>query len=961
MALTNALTWLIVALAACLVPLFAFQEISRARARAKKARTNRCLSAILDGTWGDRRPLRENKRHLRGYRSWKPILDSWIALSGSIVPDEDEIARARLFFSERNADLLFIRRLRIRSAFQRCRSAYYLGFLDTERSGKALALALRQEPSEVVKLYLIGALARLGNGSALPDIVDSLKGCSEAFIRRITGLLIGFQSSFIAYFPHLETRHEREIVTLILEFARIAPYQLFEGYLRGIALAESAPRDARVRAFACLMESYPLTLDPADYLDSPDAETRRIAYASLGSKTDRVSAHILLNRATGAVPTKESGDREIALTELTRMARQTSEIFVYLVSLLRADPDAETESALCQAASCRLDWFLLKTGNGEASLGESVVAKALESGKASDLISFLNDNHDADIENRLVAIILRHAAAGAESLDALRMYLKPTTLQKVGLSPLPLPQKRLKESLESVRRGPLFTILAAVGALFPALATVAWIASPGAGLLSAIRSGLDATLAAFAWYAFALNTFYLFLACNAWAEADRQNAFHSIKDESFLFSPNMLPSISILAPAYNEASSIVQSVESLLASHYPEFEVIVVNDGSKDDTLSLLIARFDLERTDITGEGKLQTQPIRGVYANPRIPSLKVIDKINGGKADSLNVGINFASGEYVLGIDSDSLLERDSLLTLVSAFLDSEIPVVASGGNILPVNGCEVDGGTIVAERIPKNPIALAQTVEYLRAFATGRLGWSRIGSLMIISGAFGIFRREEVLAINGYLTGSEKFEKDTVGEDMELVILLTRDLRERRVPHRMLYNSLANCWTEVPSRLKILKRQRDRWQRGLIDILSFHRRMIGNPLYGAHGIIGFPYYAIFEVIGPWFELLGTLALVASLAFGWQSASTLGFLLASNFLYGFALSLLSLCISGRGKPPFTAAGRIGLAAVSVIETLGIRQIISFFRLTGFVGVLRKKTGWGSMARSGFQGKRRKA
>lgn len=354
----------------------------------------------------------------------------------------------------------------------------------------------------------------------------------------------------------------------------------------------------------------------------------------------------------------------------------------------------------------------------------------------------------------------------------------------------------------------------------------------------------------------------------------------------------------------------------------------------------------------------LRTQPVRAIYANPRIPELRVIDKINGGKADSLNVGLNAARMEYVLGIDSDSILERDALLTLASSFLDEDLPVVASGGNIMPVNGCTVDRGVLREKRIPPRAIPLLQTIEYLRSFMNGRMGWARLDSLMIISGAFGLFRRENVLGINGYLTSREKYERDTVGEDMELVVRLSRSLRERKVRHKILYHYKANCWTEVPSSVKILKRQRERWQRGLIDILSFHRTMIGNPRYGKYGLIGFPYFLAFEVIGPWFELLGTVLFVIGVATGWIDRGVFLFLLGSNFILSFALSATALFICDRDGPQFTLRDRIALVFVSLVETLGFRQLMSFFRITGYIGVLRKVTGWGTMTRTGFTGKK---
>ncbi len=291
---------------------------------------------------------------------------------------------------------------------------------------------------------------------------------------------------------------------------------------------------------------------------------------------------------------------------------------------------------------------------------------------------------------------------------------------------------------------------------------------------------------------------------------------------------------------------------------------------------------------------------------------------------------------------------------------MDEERPVIASGGNILPVNGCTVNLGAIIDRRVPKRAIPLFQTIEYLRSFLNGRLGWTRLRSLMIISGAFGLFRKEEVIRVNGYLTSAERHGKDTVGEDMELVVRLARYMKEKKKAFRILYNAKATCWTEVPATISVLKRQRERWQRGLIDILFFHRKMIANPRYGSYGLVGFPYYLLFEVIGPWIELLGLGVFIAAVAAGFTDRSLIILVLASNFLLSFALSMASLYTSEREEPLFPPIDRILLILAALGETIGFRQIVSFFRISGFVSILRKITGWGTMTRTGFRMKRSK-
>ncbi|HEX8261241.1 MAG TPA: glycosyltransferase family 2 protein [Allosphingosinicella sp.] len=275
------------------------------------------------------------------------------------------------------------------------------------------------------------------------------------------------------------------------------------------------------------------------------------------------------------------------------------------------------------------------------------------------------------------------------------------------------------------------------------------------------------------------------------------------------------PAISVLAPAFNEEVTIVQSVKSLLALHYPDFEVIVVNDGSKDGTLDRLIEGFGLGPVERFHELAVEHRPIRGLYASERLPRLLVVDKENGGKSDALNAGINLARSPIFCSMDADSLLEPDALIRAVRPFVEDPTRTVAVGGTIRIANGSRIEGGRVLDVGLPRNLLALIQIVEYLRAFLMARLALSKMGVLTVISGAFGLFRRQTAVAVGGYRHG-------TVGEDMELVVRLHRRLREQKIAYRIEFIPEPVCWTEVPEDLTILGRQRARWQRGALETFA-------------------------------------------------------------------------------------------------------------------------------------------
>lgn len=937
---TDAFLAAIMVFSSIILLLWVMQSLKKLWKKNLIARAERNLAIILTGgTLSGRQTLRSD-------HSNQKILDAWVSLLQTVLPDEKEKSWFRAFALSSGLDMYWIRRLRARSVFTRSRAAHYLGYLDTDRSKRALAVALKHENKESVRLYTIHSLTRLGVYSALPDIIDTLQGSSNRFILQVTGLLLDFQSSFIALFPNLETRVDPEIRTLILEYARLAPFKDFGAYLMRIFNDPETERPLRLKALDCLLESYPYTINPSDYLEDTDTMIAQRACDALAARPGKANALVLLRKA------RTPENREHALQSLSVMVRKSNDVFLFLNDRLGIERDPETRSFLCQVLSVRLDYYLLHRKEETDETARDIITAVLATGKINEVISFLNANHDSRLERFVLSILQSAIQAGAPWLQELQTYLAPTILQKIGIPKKPESQTGTAKN-EYVPRLPLTMLLFGIMLILPLFIAHAYV-DGNDSLLSMLFAASRNFLYFFSFYSITLTFFYFLLTAGATIESRRQSRLRTLKEPSFLFSKNMLPSITILAPAYNEEASILASVESLRHVLYPAVDIVVINDGSKDRTLQLLIDHFSLERQEADYMQPLHTQRIRGVYSNPSIPELLVMDKVNGGKADSLNAGINLAKGEYILGIDSDSLLDRNALLSIASAIIDEEDPVVASGGNILPVNGCTVNRGAIIDCRVPKQGIPLFQTIEYLRSFLNGRLGWARLRSLMIISGAFGLFRKEAVIQVNGYLTSSERHGKDTVGEDMELVVRLARYMKDNKNPFRILYNAKATCWTEVPVTLSILKRQRERWQRGLIDILSFHRNMFLNPRYGNYGMIGFPYYLLYEVIGPWIEVLGLGVFIASIAAGFTDRSLITLVLASNFLFSFALSLTSIYTSERDGPVFPVKDRILLILASLGETIGFRQIVSFYRISGFVSILRKVTGWGTMTRTGF-------
>ncbi|MGU7774696.1 glycosyltransferase family 2 protein [Burkholderia sp. MR1-5-21] len=408
------------------------------------------------------------------------------------------------------------------------------------------------------------------------------------------------------------------------------------------------------------------------------------------------------------------------------------------------------------------------------------------------------------------------------------------------------------------------------------------------------------------------------------------------------------PPITLLAPAYNEELGIVDCVKALFALEYPLTEVIVINDGSTDNTLGVLTDAFELMPTQRTFDAVVAHKPIRGIYVSRVHPNLLVIDKENGGKADAMNAGINLARAPLFCAIDSDSLLESDALLRIVRPFVEQPQRTVAVGGVVRVVNGCRIQSGRVVEIRAPRRFLPLVQSIEYLRAFLMARVAWSGVDTLMLISGAFGLFRRDVAVQVGGFGT-------DTIGEDLDLVIKIHRHLRDQRRPYNIAFLTDPICWTEAPESLQVLKGQRCRWQRGALEVFFKQRDMLFRPRYGRIGWLGMGQILIVDVLGPLAELSGYILLPAFWALGWINVSYLNAFLSLVFLFGMFLSVSSLVLAELATHPFPRLGDLlRLALAAVIENFGYRQLNSYWRMLGWWQFLRKDKSWGKMTRVGF-------
>jgi len=446
-------------------------------------------------------------------------------------------------------------------------------------------------------------------------------------------------------------------------------------------------------------------------------------------------------------------------------------------------------------------------------------------------------------------------------------------------------------------------------------------------------------------------TTYLVLTVYSAVSLRRYLRKNSYVDYNSIVSSPLAPTVSVIAPAYNEDRTIIDNIRTLLSLYYNNYEVIVVNDGSSDSSLQKMIEAYELEKVNYYFDYRIPCRRIRGVYKsqNRSFKKLTVVDKVNGGKADSLNAGLNVSKNELVVSIDADSIMEPDALLKLVKPFMEAkDKKVIGAGGVIRIANSCEVSGGHINKIHLPDKFLPRAQVMEYTRAFLMGRMAWSELDGLLLISGALGMFDREVVIQSGGYRT-------DTVGEDMELVVRIRRHMADQNISYDVVYIPDPLCWTEVPDTVKILARQRSRWTRGTMETLITHRRLFLNRKYGKLGLLGYPYWLFFEYLAPIIEFLGIiwftfLAITGKL--NWPF-----FLLLSGFVYFFAVSLSIWSVLFEEITFHKYEKRrdvMKLIGTAFLEPIFYHPMVMLMSIKGNIDKLFKRNTWGKMERKGF-------
>ena len=904
-----------------------------------------------------------------------PISD-YLKMKQSVQLNEVERERVHKVIDINKVEKLYFKRINSIFRTNRIEAIIYLGTIKTEKARLVLENKLIKEKDITVKLYIAIALNDIFNKESISALISSLQNANRFYRDKVNMLIAEFGEDFNSFLPKIIRTDKIEVKELIVDFASVYFSDILKGFLvdlidnkdieirriqrfyemkssrkKFISSKKDEEKYLKLVYKACdiLVQYYPSELNAKKYLNSEDINIKNMAISSLSDLNSKENINKLL------LFLKDENTSRSAINAISKIIERNPDYINIVVNSFNKDKDQKVKEKLAKILSKRIEYFIMNLSGNNKEASAEIIKEILLQGRTSEVIDFLNKNKDMDIQKKLVVIIREVISKTNKYNIEFSRYLNVSILSKCGLSPLKEEKQIKNEKKDKKLIVNVYLVLFISIIIFPCvyllsnMRTIYYL-----NIYQHIKNFVVEFNYYIAYYVLTISSIYFILLVLSYLNVRKQVRLWNIKSSSLLFKKNVLPSVSIIAPAYNEEKTIIESANSLLNLKYPDYELIIVNDGSNDNTLERLIKYFNLIRVNNIYEYKLNTKLVRGVFINPSRPKLIVVDKYNGGKADSLNTGINISSKEYICGIDADSILEEDALLKLASLTLDSGMETPALGGNIFPINGCIVENGYIKDKHIPKSNLGRFQTIEYIRAFMAGRLGWAYVNSLLLISGAFGLFRKERVISVGGYLTSSGKFEKDTVGEDMELVVRISRFMKEKDIIHKICYGFNANCWTEVPEDIKTLKNQRYRWHKGLIDILNFHKKMICNPEYGRIGIFAMSYFFIFEVIGPIIEIQGMIMVILAIMLGLMNMKIALILFIVTILIGMIISTTSLIIAEIDLENFSMKDLLILIVYAIIENFGPRQFFSIWRVSALFKVLKKPVGWQKAQRKGF-------
>lgn len=865
------------------------------------------------------------------------------------------------FYTKKKPKLLrkFILQMKSKNKIKRANASFSLRFYGFE-GVQILSGFLGIEKSSSIRFKICESLLFTQSYDLIPLILDSaVKEYENGNMMRFSQYIAILQdhSEITANIISSRYPYNKAETIIGIRICRFFPSSSLEKLL--IESLMSDDNDLSSEAASVIYHIVPTMLDSQFFLRHKNNEIRKYAIKALGrvqniDNFDRLLQFLL-----------EEENEQYAISALEDAIKNKDEFKDKLLDIFFKIDDISIKIKLAPILESFLYYFLEEK---DWFLNEKIIdliEYCIKNGLIYNIVSYLNNNEDKKTEEILILKIV-------QVLDIVN-FKKPEYEKRIKIFEeftsslnddicqthnFP-PKKKIetqKAPTASKKDKPLLVTLSIILFLAPFILFYLLKKENFFSFFTWLKSFIIFYIKFFGYYALTINLISFIFLLFANLEIIKQNRQKNSISYLNYFQKGVLPSISVIVPAFREEATIVQNVRSLLALKYPSFEVIVVNDGSPDNTMKVLKENFELERIPfIHSTEHIDTAPIIGVYKSKLHSNLFVIDKLNGGKADSLNAGINLANCQYVCGIDADSLLEQDALLHAISPIIESDEKIIATGGKIMPVNGCIVENGSLIKIALGKNLFARFQTMEYLRAYFTGRLGWSYIKSLLIISGAFGVFERKAVLEIGGYMTFRTKARQNTVGEDMELIVRLRRYSIEKKEKAMINYSINATCWTEVPESFKILRKQRDRWQRGLIEILLFHRKMIFNKNYGRVGTIALPYYLIFETLGPFYEVMGLFFTILAIFLKIFTLPLFLFLFLTSILLGIFISIFSLAISEKNVIYFNWYEDMILILIGFLENLGFRQLMNLLRLFAYFNYIIGKSSWGMMKRKGFK------
>lgn len=832
----------------------------------------------------------------------------------------------------------------------RIKSTVILAFIGGKESVKLLEQRLIKEKNYIVKLYIINSLIIQDSHISDRLIYESLIEAPIWYQKRFCKLIMEYKEYFYQSLDSVIDRKEVEIKKAIIYIGsiyydiRLKKFMLEEIDSKLIKKSyKTSPKKRKNLYFTleCLAVHYHKSLDHERYLESDDINIREIAIKSLEKyggvySFDRVMEHV-----------KDKEVLDVVKSSILTLLENDDSLTRHVSQLFIEEQNKGFLDVYAYVLSYKIDYFAHRLVSSERKKMRKIIEKIIFHNYNMGIIDYLNKNKNLEVENEIIDLLNNVFEIDGSTTKDYTLYLdmdlkRKMHLRSEGFYISPYKMKSLS-TYKKIFISVLFTFtLLSMPALYFLININNVRLMSAAEIINGIMLDIPVYLG---FYYVIINSMYIIMCVISINSSEKQKYMEKVKRKVKVFERALLPSISIIIPISNHKKYLIDGLNGYLNIKYPDYDVILVDDGSDDESFELLSDYYGLYKEDFNIE-KLEDYPsIRSIYRSRKNINLVYVDKKRTGKSDCLDLGSILSDKDYVCAADIDGVMDQDYLYKMASRTNDEEEETVAVLGNIVPINDCEKVKGCIYKYNLPRTLIGKLQYIDLFRNYINLKIARGSMNNILMPAGSFCLFKRDKLMDIGGYRGYEFEFKSDTNKEDLDIMYRLIKHMHDNLLPYRISYNSFGNYYRVLPDNILTLRKLRRRWQREYLDAVITHSDMLLNPNYGLTGEFNSVFNLILEVLAPLFEIFA-LCILIIVAISGKLSLDVGVFVLFGITLGTIASVLPICMINSESEKSSILDVFKLVLLSVISTFGYMQIVRAFKISDVIGAVRKHDGY---------------